>query len=91
MDEMMNSTNSRYMTKFPPYISMEKIEMINNKQVLKTLEEKYDEFIEKNEHMLRLNLYGTPMEYYLEIRDALAIKVSKLERAEKMNYLYSHT
>jgi hypothetical protein len=72
----------------PPNISLEKIESINNKQLLKKLEKRYDEFIEKNTHIL--SLHGEPIEHYLEIRDALAIKVSKLERAEKINHLYNN-
>ncbi len=81
------TNDTMYLRNSPPYISLEKIKMINNKYLLKSLEEKYDDFIEKNEHILNLNM---TMEYYLEIRDALAIKVSKLERTEKMNYLYKH-
>lgn len=72
----------------PPYISLQKIASINNKQLLKKLEKKYDEFIEKNAHIL--SLHGIPLENYFEIRDALALKVSHLERMEKLNYLYNY-
>jgi hypothetical protein len=72
----------------PPHISLEKIHAINNKRLLKNLEKRYDEFIEKNAHIL--NLHGTSVENYLEIRDALTIKVLQMEREEKMNYLYTH-
>jgi hypothetical protein len=72
----------------PPHISLQKIESINNKQLLKKLEKKYDEFIEKNAHIL--SLHGIPLEDYFEIRDALSLKVSHLERMEKLNYLYNY-
>jgi hypothetical protein len=72
----------------PPHISLEKIATINNKELLKKLEKKYDKFIEKNTHIL--NLHGISVENYLEIRDALTIKILQMERIEKMNYLYTH-
>jgi hypothetical protein len=66
----------------PPPITIESIENMTNKNSLKELEIKYDDFLEKNQQLLLL--YDV-IEEYLEIRDAITIRVSRLERMERMN------
>lgn len=65
----------------PPFISMACIDNINDRIKLKYLESKYDEFLEKNCHILLLH---DIVEEYLDIRDALTIKVARLERQERI-------
>lgn len=68
----------------PPIMSINAIQKITNIAKLKELERKYDDFLEKN--MQILLLYNT-IEDYLEIRDALTIRISKLRREHYLLFL----
>ena len=65
----------------PPYLTMEKIEKMTNKFQLMDLERNYDEFLERNQQLLLL--YDT-IDDYLEIRDAITIKLCRMRRFEKI-------
>ena len=67
-----------------PLVTFESIEKMNDKNHLKELENKYDDFLEKYCQILLLN---DIVEEYLDIRDALAIKVARLERQERIKLL----
>ena len=72
----------------PPPLSINMIEKITNMAYLKKLEKNYDEFVDKNSQILML--YNV-IEDYLEIRDALTIRISKLKRENNLrfyNYRY---
>ena len=62
-----------------PLISLEKIEAQTNKFKLKRLEKKYDLFLEKYQQLLLLH---NNIDEYLEIRDAIVLKINRLERLE---------
>jgi hypothetical protein len=64
----------------PPYISPETILKMRNKYQLKNLERRYDNFLEKNLHILFLHEL---IEYYLDTRDTLIIQIQRLEREEQ--------
>lgn len=68
----------------PPIMSINAIQKITNIAKLKELERKYDDFLEKNIQILLL--YNT-IEEYLEIRDALTIRISKLKREHYLLFL----
>ncbi len=74
--------------KSPPLISIEKIDKMTNKFHLKQLEKKYDDFLEKNQQILLL--YNI-IEAYVDIRDALTIKINKIERREKIDKMKRYT
>ena len=65
----------------PPYLTMEKIEKMTNKFQLMDLERNYDEFLERNQQLLLL--YDI-IDDYLEIRDAITIKLCRIRRFEKL-------
>ena len=65
----------------PPYLTMEKIEKMTNKFQLMDLERNYDEFLERNQQLLLL--YDI-IDDYLEIRDAITIKLCRMRRFEKL-------
>jgi len=65
----------------PPYLTMEKIEKMTNKFQLMDLERNYDDFLERNQQLLLL--YDI-IDDYLEIRDAITIKLCRMRRFEKM-------
>lgn len=67
----------------PPPLSINMIEQITNIAHLRVLEKKYDDFLDKNIQILML--YNV-IEDYLEIRDALTIRISKLKRENKMKF-----
>ena len=72
----------------PPPLSVNMIEKITNIAHLRVLEKKYDDFLDKNIQILML--YNV-VEDYLEIRDALTIRISKLKRENNLrfhNYRY---
>lgn len=71
----------------PPHISLDKIQKMTNRYQLNALEKKYDEFIDKNTHILML--YEV-IEEYLEIRDALTIRLSKIKRETTMQFYSSN-
>jgi hypothetical protein len=60
-----------------PLISLDQIEKMVNLNELRDLEKKYDEFLEKKVQVLLL--YGSSeIDLYLDIRDALTIRVIKV-------------
>ena len=67
----------------PPTLSVRTIQKMINIIHLKELERTYDNFIDK--HMQILLLYNV-LEDYLDIRDALTVRISKLRRENKIRY-----
>ena len=67
----------------PPTLSVRTIQKMINIIHLKELERIYDTFIDK--HMQILLLYNV-LEDYLDIRDALTVRISKLRRENKIRY-----
>jgi len=66
----------------PRIYEIEKIHKITDKYFLIDLESKYDKFIVNNQQVLMLyNL----IEDMLDIRDAILIRVGRLQRQERMN------
>lgn len=63
----------------PPKIDIKKIGLMSDVSYLSKLEIMYDEFVDKNQHIL--SLYNI-IDEILDIRDALTIQVSKLKRKE---------
>ena len=61
----------------PPILSINAIQKMTNLVQLKLLEKSYDDFLDKN--MQVLLLYNVA-EDYLELRDALTIRISKVRR-----------
>jgi hypothetical protein len=60
-----------------PLISLDQIEKMVNLNELRDLEKKYDEFLKKKVQLLLL--YGSSeIDLYLDIRDALTIRVIKV-------------
>ena len=75
--------------KRPPFIKPEKIKKITDKIYLMKLERQYDEFLERSHHIL---LLLDCLEEYLDIRDAISIRLSKLTREDENRLYYlSHT
>lgn len=67
----------------PPTLSIDKIQKITSIPVLKELEKSYDDFVDKN--MQVLLLYNVA-EDYLEIRDALTLRISKIRRENNLHF-----
>lgn len=70
----------------PPKIDINKINLMLDVNYLSKLETIYDEFINRNQHIL--SLYNI-IDEILDIRDALSIQVCKLKRKEVNKTLYS--
>ena len=70
----------------PPVIDFKKIEKTTDKYFLHNLESKYDNFIEKNQHLLML--YDL-IEDVLDIRDAIILQIGRLKRRERFNEMYN--
>ena len=66
---------------------LSKIETITDKIYLIKLEKKYDNYLNKNQHLLMLldTIYD-----YLDIRDTIRIRVQRLEIEEKKQTLYKN-
>ena len=65
----------------PPPISFANIEKLDDPKRLKELEKIYDDFLERNcQILLLLDI----VEEYLDIRDALSIKIARLEREDRV-------
>ena len=64
----------------PQFIDLNKINKMTNKYYVEQLEKKYDEFLEK--YCQLLLLYNI-IDEYLEIRDALSIKLCDIERKNR--------
>jgi hypothetical protein len=64
----------------PPKIQMDNIEKMTDLTMLSVLESKYDEFLDKNSQILLLLCLDNLIDEYIEIRNALTIRVSKLNR-----------
>jgi hypothetical protein len=70
----------------PRIIDFKKIEKTTDKYFLSDLELKYDNFIEKNMHLLMLyNL----IDDVLDIRDAIILQIGRIKRKERFNEIYS--
>ena len=67
----------------PPMLSVTKIQAMTNITKLKQLETIYDDFLDKN--MQILLLYNV-VEDYLELRDALTVRVSRLKREAYLRF-----
>ena len=67
----------------PPTVSINSIQKMTNIESLRKLERMYDDFLDKN--MQTLLLYNV-MEDYLDIRDALTLRISKLKRENNMRF-----
>ena len=80
MDSPSNLPNA------PPKLSTHIIQKMTNISILKELENKYDDFLDKN--MQVLLLYNV-IEDYLEIRDSLTVRISKLRRESNLTYYYN--
>lgn len=70
-------------TNKPPIISINAIQRLTNIPLLRSLEQSYDTFIDTNTRALML--YNV-LEDYLEIRDALTIRLLRLKREEKLRF-----
>jgi hypothetical protein len=64
----------------PPFIELHRIDKMTNKYYIEQLEQKYDKFLEK--YCQLLLLYNI-IDDYLEIRDALSIKLCDIERRNR--------
>jgi hypothetical protein len=64
----------------PKHISKEEIEKISSIEILRKKEKQYDEFLEKNWHVL---LLLDQAEEVLEMRDFIVSRIIILEREEK--------
>jgi hypothetical protein len=62
-----------------PLITVDKINELTNKWQLKKLEKKYDDFLDKYQQLLLLH---NNVDEYLEIRDAITLRISRIERME---------
>ena len=64
---------------------LSKIETITDKIYLTKLEKQYDNYLNKNQHLLMLldTIYD-----YLDIRDAIRVRVQRLEIEEKRQTIY---
>ena len=72
-----------------PLISLDQIEKMVNLNELQDLEKKYDEFLKKKVQLLLL--YGSSeIDLYLDIRDALTVRVIKvgleINRIKRLRY-----
>ena len=67
----------------PPTVSINTIQKMTNIESLRELERMYDDFLDKN--MQALLLYNV-MEDYLDIRDALTLRISKLKRENNVRF-----
>ena len=70
----------------PPILSLDRIMGMTNITQLKSLENQYDEFIDK--YTTILLLYDI-MEKYLDIRDAITIRINQVLRERKLRLLNS--
>ena len=70
-------------TNKPPIISINAIQKLTNMRLLHNLEQSYDTFIDTNAQALML--YNV-LEDYLEIRDAITIRLLRLRREEKLRF-----
>ena len=68
----------------PPKIHMDNIEKMTDLTMLSVLESKYDDFLDKNGQILLLLCLDNIIEEFIEIRNALTIRVSKLNREKEM-------
>ncbi len=67
----------------PPILSINTIQKMTSLIQLKELEQSYDDFLDKNMHVLLL--YNV-VEDYLELRDALTIRISRLRRESYLQF-----
>jgi hypothetical protein len=67
-------------TDAPPVIEVENIHRLTDKNVLQTLESKYDAFISKNQVALCLHEL---IEDVLDIRDNILLRLGRVSRSEK--------
>jgi hypothetical protein len=69
----------------PPFICLDNITKNTNVIYLKHLEKKYDDFLDKNHHILLLH---DIIEEYLDIRDAITNRISKIIRQTDLKKYY---
>ena len=67
----------------PPILSINAIQKMTSIIQLKELEQRYDDFLDKNIQVLLL--YNV-IEDYLELRDALTIRISRLRRESYLRF-----
>jgi hypothetical protein len=67
----------------PPTLSIHSIQKLTNIEKLHILERNYDTFINDNAQLLML--YNI-LEDYLEIRDALTVRLSEVKRENNMRF-----
>lgn len=78
----VNSSNGINFLYSPPLLTIDQIEKMTNKKQLRQLEKIYDDFLEKNFQILLL--YNIA-DKFLDIRDALTIRILRVIREEKLN------
>lgn len=83
----MSVSNASTVSKNKLNRELSKIETITDKIYLIKLEKKYDNYLNKNQHLLMLldTIYD-----YLDIRDTIRIRVQRLEIEEKKQTLYKN-
>jgi hypothetical protein len=69
--------------KGPISISLDEIDQMTNTYLLKKLETEYDDYLDKYQHLLLLH---DLIDDYLDIRDALTIRLSRIERMERLKW-----
>lgn len=68
----------------PPKISLEHIDKMTDIDTLSGLETKYDEFLDKNSQILLLLYLDNIIDEFIEIRNALTSRVSRLNREQQL-------
>ena len=68
----------------PPIISLESIYKMTDITVLSELETKYDEFLDKNSQILLLLYLDNIIDEFIEIRNAITSRVSRLYREQQI-------
>ena len=80
-DYKIKKTQKIILPNSPPHISLDKIKKMTNKYQLLELEKNYDEFLDK---YIQLMLLYDNIDEYLETRDLITMRISQLERIERM-------
>ena len=80
-DYKIKKTQKIILPNSPPHISLDKIKKMTNKYQLLELEKNYDEFLDK---YIQLMLLYNNIDEYLETRDLITMRISQLERIERM-------
>ena len=80
---LFKNNSSQYV--LPQVLDIAKIDKIMDKSFLSTLEYQYDKFLEAN--MQILDLYNV-IDYLLDVRNAILLKLNRMIREEKMKKYY---